>query len=335
MLVVRQVAKTCRASTFRLLRDVVADLGVGASINRSEMILTFDNGSMLLHAGLDDVEKLKSIAGITSVWAEEATDIRKESDFDQIDLRLRGDVPTYRQFLSTFNPISKRHHLKRRMESISDDRKFVLHTTHRDNAFVDESYAEVLRSLPDENFRAIYERGEWGEDIKGLIYTDWDHRPTPDSPPDAYGLDFGFNHPNALIAIRLADPDLYVEEIIYETHLTTDDLIGRMIANDVRKDVPIYCDSARPDIIEALQRAGFYALLADKSVNAGINSVRRYKLHVDPASQNVVNELFSYKWGELRDGTPTDKPVKFHDDALDSLRYAVHTHLNTAGWGLW
>ena len=39
--------------------------------------------------GLDDPEKIKSIAGIDWIWIEEATELTYE-DFGQLDLRLRG-----------------------------------------------------------------------------------------------------------------------------------------------------------------------------------------------------------------------------------------------------
>lgn len=335
ILVVRHVLRTCRASTFRLLRDVLRTTATEAAVNRSDLAITFPNGSQILHAGLDDVEKLKSIAGVTSIWIEEATEI-SEDDFHQLDLRLRGDCPTYRQVVLTFNPISRRHWLKTWMEAQDC---YTLRTTHHDNKFVDDEYARVLSNLPDENFRAIYERGEWGEDVRGLIYPDFQVIPSeqmPDAAPDCYGLDFGFNNANALVALWLGDPYLVVDEVLYESHLTTPDLIRRMQDEGVSMEVPIYCDSARPDQIEELQRHGFYALPATKDVNAGIQSVKSNRLLVHHLAQNIINELHAYKWAEDRMGNPTDKPVKHSDHAMDAMRYGVHTHAGqAANWGLW
>lgn len=45
-------------------------------------------GSDMIFRGLDDVEKLKSVAKVTRVWFEEATEGEK-GDHDQLDLRLR------------------------------------------------------------------------------------------------------------------------------------------------------------------------------------------------------------------------------------------------------
>ena len=70
---VRKVAKTLRESCFDQLRaqayefcpQEVAKIPQGKS---SDMYLLFRNGSEILFAGLDDVEKLKSIHDITGIW---------------------------------------------------------------------------------------------------------------------------------------------------------------------------------------------------------------------------------------------------------------------------
>lgn len=58
-------------------------------INKTTQKIELPNGSIFLYAGLDDVEKLKSIAGITDIIIEEATEITAE-DYNQLDLRLRA-----------------------------------------------------------------------------------------------------------------------------------------------------------------------------------------------------------------------------------------------------
>lgn len=65
----------------------------------------FPNGSKFIFAGLDDQEKLKSIAGLTDAWLEESTEFTLD-DFTQVDLRIRAMVPN-QQILLSFNPVSK------------------------------------------------------------------------------------------------------------------------------------------------------------------------------------------------------------------------------------
>ena len=90
-LVCRKVAKTLRESCFNQL---VGQLNMQMpervdKINRGDMRIVFRNGSEIIFAGLDDVEKLKSIYDITGIWIEEASEIT-EADFNQLDIRLRG-----------------------------------------------------------------------------------------------------------------------------------------------------------------------------------------------------------------------------------------------------
>ena len=69
VLVVRKVYRTCRNSTFKLFCDILKALGryTLCAVNKQEMTILFPSGGEILHAGLDDVEKLKSFAGITHI----------------------------------------------------------------------------------------------------------------------------------------------------------------------------------------------------------------------------------------------------------------------------
>lgn len=69
------------------------------------------NGSTLLFMGLDNIEKLKSIQGITGIWIEEVSECQK-GDILELNRRLRGETKYYKQIILTFNPISHLHWLK-------------------------------------------------------------------------------------------------------------------------------------------------------------------------------------------------------------------------------
>jgi len=112
----RKVARTIRDSTFQSFRQIISDWKLNAyfKLNKSEMDITYlPNGNSLISSGLDDVEKLKSIAGITGVWIEEATEL-DDDDFKQINLRLRGETKNYKQIIYTFNPIDDGHYINRK-----------------------------------------------------------------------------------------------------------------------------------------------------------------------------------------------------------------------------
>lgn len=165
VLVLRKVARTLRESCFRQL---VMQIGESFDIKRwniskTDMTITAPNGSRIIFAGLDDAEKLKSVYGITMVWVEEASEITS-GDFNQIDIRLRGESSHYRQMILTFNPISVSHWLKGRFFDRNDENAFVSKSTYLDNRFLDEDSKKVLESFreSDEYYYNVYCLGNWG-----------------------------------------------------------------------------------------------------------------------------------------------------------------------------
>ena len=78
-LVCRKVAKTLRESCWENILKQLAEYYPGRyKANVSNMTITCDTGTKFIFAGLDDVEKLKSIVGITGIWIEEASEIKEE-----------------------------------------------------------------------------------------------------------------------------------------------------------------------------------------------------------------------------------------------------------------
>ena len=173
-LVCRKVAKTLRESCFRQLvsqlnryyphlREGNLKKGADYSINRTDMQINFHNGSAIIFCGLDDVEKLKSIYEITDAWIEEASELL-ESDFNQLDIRMRGKSPWYRQMILSFNPISILHWLKKRFWDHRDPRARTHRSTYLDNRFLSDEDVTTLLSFKDTDpyYYSVYALGEWG-----------------------------------------------------------------------------------------------------------------------------------------------------------------------------
>lgn len=327
VIVARKVARTNRHSTYALLRSLIYKwkLNKFFRVNKSELEITFVNGSQIIFSGLDDVEKLKSIANITGIWVEEASEITEE-DFWQLDLRLRGvsDKPNW--FVLSFNPISQLSWLKSHFFDKPVDNCSILKTTYKDNLrFLDLDYVRVIENLinEDENYHRVYALGEWGSQ-KGLIYTNWRlTNEVPKAGTVTYGLDFGFNNPTALVEIREYDGEIYLRELIYQTHLTNAELIDKI--KQLNVSGRIYCDSAEPNRIQELRAAGLTAMPAKKDVLKGIDFAKSRKLRVYSESSNLIKELQSYKWREDKDGRVLDEPVKFQDHLMDAMRYGLYT----------
>jgi len=177
LIVFRKVARTIFGSTFTLFRDILDAMGRldEVHVNESRLSFTFPNGSEILHAGLDDVRKLKSIAKPTDIWIEEATELdfpqgeMEEPDIAQIDLRLRGVADG--TFTITFNPTQQAVKIfdylgvptadlpSRGYRLYDEGRIYVQHSTYLDNPFVGDEYVRVFRKLGGV-MQAVYERGE-------------------------------------------------------------------------------------------------------------------------------------------------------------------------------
>lgn len=164
-LVVRKVARTLRESCFAQLIGQLSDhyAGNGYRVNKSDMKITFRNGSEIIFAGLDDVEKLKSIYDITGIWIEEASEIL-ESDFNQLDIRLRTAFPHYLQIILSFNPVSITHWLKKRFFDKTDPLARVHESTYKVNRFATADQVRTLENFreTDEYFYEVYALGMWG-----------------------------------------------------------------------------------------------------------------------------------------------------------------------------
>lgn len=178
-LVVRKVAKTLRHSAFAEIQNIVSQWNMDKlfTVKESDLEIRCLTGNSIIFAGLDDVEKLKSISGITGVWVEEASELTKE-DFQQLDIRLRGTPVGYHQIILTFNPVSITHWLKSRFfgagagagsdvdgrGECQDITVTTHHSTYKDNKFIDPEYARVLESMRDQDpyYYTVYALGQWG-----------------------------------------------------------------------------------------------------------------------------------------------------------------------------
>ena len=169
LLVVRATGKSNRDSTFALFKQVINKWKMSKifKINESDLrIKNLLNGNEIIFSGLDDVEKLKSVTfskgELTDIWIEEASEIL-ESDFNQLDVRLRGKG-TKKQIVISFNPIDINHWIKKKLFDIPRKNITIVHTTYKDNDFLDDDYKTLLESYKntDEYYYNVYCLGQWG-----------------------------------------------------------------------------------------------------------------------------------------------------------------------------
>jgi phage terminase large subunit len=207
---------------------------------------------------------------------------------------------------------------------LPQDESVLIKSTYKDNPFLPESIKRQIEDLKrtDEAQYQIYALGEKAIS-RTNIYNTWEF--LSDKPMRfknyVYGLDFGYNHPTALMRVYWCDNDIYIEPVIYESYLTTSELIEKFKTLNINQTDDILADYSRPEIIAEMQNAGYNVNNANKVVKQGIDYVKSFKVYAKD-DKRIIREYENYKYKKVGDMI-TDEPVKMFDDAMDAVRYAV------------
>ena len=337
-LLLRKVKATLRNSVFQLLRDMIAEYNLSDQfkVNKSEMsFLHLPTGNEILLGGMDDPEKIKSVAGITGIWCEEATEF-EEDDFNQLELRIRGEKAFYVQFILSLNPIREDHWIKERFFDREDSEVYRLKTTYKDNHFLDAQYIKHLESrvAHNEQLYRVYVLGEWGAITVGMeFYKSFQlSKHITDVRYDASKplfLSFDENvHPyisclvsqidgktvNIIDEICLPDPRNTVEQVCKEIELRYPINSGMYICGDrtsKKEDVKLekgqnffnlilgYLDKYKP--ILRLPKRNPPVQMRGRFINAIFaNNYEGIKVNIDTKCQKLKNDLLYVK--EAQDG---------------------------------
>ena len=312
--IVRKTFPALRATVMRDFFEIMKDLEIyeKANHNMSENIYRFPNGSIVEFFSVDDEQKIRGRKRDIG-WCNEANELWFE-DFQQLNMR------TEEKLIFDYNPSDSSSWLYK----LPTEESQLIKSTYRDNPFLPESIKRQIEDLKrtDEALYQIYALGEKAIS-KSNIYNNWTFlgRKPQRFQSFVYGLDFGYNHPTALIRVYWSDGDIWIEPVIYESYLTTSELIEKFKQLEVEKTVDILADYSRPEIIAELQNAGYNVNNANKSVKMGINFVKTFGVFCQE-DEALKKEYENYKWKKVGD-IITEEPVKLYDDAMDAVRYAT------------
>ena len=213
---------TAMALVLKLLKDF--SIYTTESHNKTANIYLHRSNTIQFFS-LDDPEKIKS-ADFNYIWMEEANEFTYE-DYTTLKLRLRNPTTTEpNQIFLSLNPIDENGWIPTKL--IHEEGVEVIHSTYKDNPFLSVEYIRVLKNLmdEDENYYRVYTLGQWGR-LDNLVYRNW--KVVDEVPLErqgmAYGLDFGYVNPSALVKVTLSDNQMYIEEVLYRSKLTNADII--------------------------------------------------------------------------------------------------------------
>ena len=315
--VIRKTFPALRATVLRDFIEILKDIGIykQEAHNKSEHIYTFANGSMIEFFSVDDEQKIRGRKRDIA-WCNEANELYFD-DFTQLNMRTEDKL------IFDYNPSDSASWL---YELPAED-SIKIKSTYKDNPFLPESIKAQIEDLArtDEALYQIYALGEKAIS-KSNIYSQWSfvaHRPSR-FVKYVYGIDFGYNHPTALMRVYYCDNDIYIEPVIYESYLTTTMLIEKLATLNIEQTVTILADYSRPEIIQEMNIAGYDVQNANKVVKKGIDNLKTFGV-ICQDDKAIRREYENYKWKKIGDFI-TDEPVKLFDDAMDAIRYAT-THI--------
>ena len=309
--------------------------------NRYQLDIKFDKhnsftlfGVKVVQAFTGTIGGLGGIRGMTAfgAYVNEAS-LANEKVFKEIISRCSGDGA---RIVFDTNPDNPEHWLKKEYIDSKSENIISYHFELDDNTFLSPRYIQNIKeSTPSGMFYDRDIRGLWvtGE---GVVYSDFDSNKHFINDVDNIefetyiaGVDWGYSHFGSILVFGI---DKLNNWYLLEEHAKQFKEIDYWadVALDIKArygNINFYCDSARPEHVERFRRERIRAINADKSVLSGIEEVARLiKLGrffvVSDKVKMFKKEIYNYVWDEK-----TGNPVKENDDVMDSMRYAIYSHM--------
>lgn len=309
--------------------------------NRYQLDIKFDKhnsftlfGVKVVQAFTGTIGGLGGIRGMTAfgAYVNEAS-LANEKVFKEIISRCSGDGA---RIVFDTNPDNPEHWLKKEYIDSKSENIISYHFELDDNTFLSPRYIQNIKeSTPSGMFYDRDIRGLWvtGE---GVVYSDFDSNKHFINDVDNVefetyiaGVDWGYSHFGSIVVFGI---DKLNNWYLLEEHAKQFKEIDYWadVALDIKArygNINFYCDSARPEHVERFRRERIRAINADKSVLSGIEEVARLiKLGrffvVSDKVKMFKKEIYNYVWDEK-----TGNPVKENDDVMDSMRYAIYSHM--------
>ena len=304
--------------------------------NATDFRYKFANGSYIEFFSADDDSKLRG-ARRDRLYMNEANNLSFHA-YTELAARTKQSV------ILDWNPVNE---FWFHSELMQDEDVDFLILTYKDNEacpksardFIEKARVKAETSEYWANWYKVYGLGQVGT-LQGAIYEDFEVVEGIDVSRAkfvALGLDWGFsNDPTALVAIYRQGDCLLIQELLYATGLTNQDIADKLRSLGITRAWEIVADSAEPKSIEEIYRLGFNIKPAEKgpdSVRNGIDILKRFKLQVTKDSTNLIKELRSYTWATDKEGKNTGVPIDSFNHACDAMRYVALNKLRVSNSG--
>ena len=348
------------APTYQQARDIAWDVlkkelsPIILNINESRLELKVQTKdgkeSIIFLRGWESIETLRGqqfdfmvideIASMRNFWSSWYEVLRATLTDNEGEVLFISTPKGFNHFYDLFNK-----------EAEDKDYKS-FHFTSYENAFPRCGCAEpkpkCIHLPPDELEKAKSEMPgdafaqEYMADFRkteGLVYKEFDRErhTTTEEPIKVVeyiaGVDFGFNHPAAIVHIKRDYDNVYwITNEWVRTKRTEIQIAEYAVSCKFNR---IYPDPENPSAIQVMNDHSLPVMEVLKgkgSVQSGINKVRELfkqnRIIINKKCKNLILELETYSYDNDKvargdEEYASENPIKEHDDALDALRYAI------------
>jgi len=325
----RKTFPSVRATVMRDFIDILKQYNLYKEEHHNKSSSEYQlNNNLIEFISVDQPQKIRGRKR-DLLFINEANELDYE-DWQQLIFR------TTEKIILDYNPSDEYHWIYDKVLN-RDDVEFYK-TTYLDNPFLNKGIIKEIERLKDtdEQYWQIYGLGEKGIS-KATIFNYFEITHIPyEAELVSYGADAGYtNDPSTLVSVYKKDYNIYIQEHLYRTMMTTKDISDHFKTLPIGRN-PIYFDAAEPRLIDELRRMGHNvqpSLKGRDSINAGIDLLKRFKIHITTDSHNAIQEFRNYKWTEDRNGKLTNKPVDKNNHIIDAVRYATYSILSRPNFG--
>jgi phage terminase large subunit len=348
VLAVREIQRSLKDSSLRLLADLIARLKLDRYFQIGANSISSHCGASFTFEGCwQNVSRIKSFEGVDVCWAEQGEQLSEES--------WSILLPTIRkpgsQILITYNPdliddpTHQRFTVATPPNAINVSLNFLADNPWATRELLAE--ADYLEKVDHDSFMHIW-MGELrlhsdAQVLKGKyeistfeISRDWEG--------PYLGCDFGYaNDPMTLIKswVNTDTNELFVSHEAYGIQIPIDRMPAFLSSVPGSRDSTIFCDNARPELINHLNSHDYANARAckkwDGSVMDGVDHLRSFAhiyIHSRCPHTALEAKLWSYKTDRTTNAVLPDLKAG-NDHTMDAIRYSLQEKIcRPAGAGL-
>lgn len=205
------------------------------------------------------------------------------------------------------------------------------------NKYTPESWKDAYFGNLPEDIKQTRLRGQFAH-FEGQCYPEFsnahiiDPLAIPDEAERYLGIDFGWREA-AVVWLRKWNNAWYITNELTLNQALVEEMASRIKSVGITRDTMVYADWADPAAMTKLKEEDICCIPADKAVESGIETVRRYmtggNFFVFNTCKDSIKSIRHYRWKDAPKNPnvsdPKPQPLRKDNHHADGLRYAIQS----------